>query len=140
MLKIEKNKRVLFIDDEEVFNFMAESIIELSGVDWAFDSVTSGQEALDFLQDSGEKFPNVILVDINMPLMNGWGFVEAYNKLNFKEAGQTYMAILTSSDNPLDKRKAKELNIAFYIKPVDIESIKVIDLNIEKFNDAKKSI
>ncbi|NQY09878.1 MAG: response regulator [Flavobacteriales bacterium] len=138
MLQIEKSKRVLFIDDEEVFNFMAESIIDLSGVDWAFDAVTSGQEALEFLLDPNEKFPDVILVDINMPLMNGWEFVDAYNKLNFEGAEETYMAILTSSDNPLDKRKAKEMDLEFYIKPVDIESIKVINLNVEKFNSLSK--
>ncbi|EMP04688.1 response regulator receiver domain protein [Leptospira interrogans serovar Pyrogenes str. 200701872] len=68
----------------------------------------SGQEALFFLKNKFnniEPFPDLIFLDINMPGMNGWEFLEEYKKLDQEFQTSTIIIMLTTSDNPDDKNK-----------------------------------
>lgn len=139
MKKIKGLKCILLIDDEEINNFLNISIIKRLGIDTHVEVAINGKLGLDYLTSSGDyannEFypqPGLILLDINMPLMNGWEFLEEYEKLNENQKGKHVIAMLSSSINPDDVNKAnsKDDLIGFINKPLTVEKLKDI---ISKF-------
>lgn len=107
------NKRldlVLLIDDDEDDNFYHKRIIEKADIADHIVSLASGVEALNWLQ-SPEKVPSsppdLIFLDINMPRMNGWEFLEAYQALLPAHRGKIIIMMLTTSLNPADQERAQ---------------------------------
>ncbi|EPR67729.1 response regulator [Cyclobacterium qasimii] len=130
------NKKVnciLLIDDDEPTNFLHKIIIDDSGLANKVVAVQSGYEALEYLEnkEDGEyPQPDLIFLDINMPAMNGWEFLEEYNKLDEGIKGKVVVVMLTTSINPDDKKKAlsKGFINGFLSKPLSKEMLeKLID-------------
>jgi len=118
---------ILLIDDEEANNFLHQMVIEHAKIDTFVQTTYNGVEALEFLTCTG-KFsrakdfpqPGIIFLDINMPKMNGWEFLEEYVKLPEEQKGKIVMAMLTSSLNQDDIDKSnKNTNLKGFInKPL----------------------
>ncbi len=132
MKKIKGLECILLIDDEESNNFLNKMIIEQTGIEVFVQETHNGIEGLEFLTCTGKfsnekKFPQpgLILLDINMPLMNGWEFLDAYNKLPDEQKGKIVMTMLTSSLNQDDIDKATLNNnvIGFISKPLTIKKL-----------------
>lgn len=105
---------VLLIDDDEPTNFLNQLVIEKSGYAEQIKTVQSGQEALEYLRHSGppdnsNPIPDLIFLDINMPAMNGWEFLQQYRHLNDEHKGKVMIVMLTTSLFPEDKQLATEL-------------------------------
>lgn len=111
---MKKFNTILLIDDDIATNEYHEIIINLAGVAHAVHSVTSGQKGLDYLTSKGfyngkeDSYPqpDLIFLDINMPAMNGFEFMEEYDKLDDEQKGMHLVVMLTSSLNPDDKNRA----------------------------------
>ncbi len=99
-----KLSKILLIDDDEPTNFLNGLVIERSKLAEEVVSVNSGREALDYLI-SNDSPPDLILLDINMPLMDGWDFIEEFVKLNYNPE-ITKIIMLTSSISYEDRSKA----------------------------------
>jgi CheY-like chemotaxis protein len=129
-----KNKLncVLVIDDDEPTNFLTQMILEESGWVNHIRIAQNGPEALAYLSkcasSPSEEFPSpdLILLDINMPAMDGWEFLEEYKKLG--KAERIIIVMLTTSLFPEDKRKAERMEeiSGFENKPFTMEKFKVI--------------
>jgi|SRR5690349_23075004 len=126
---------VLLIDDDEPTNFYTQLIIEESGCADHIQVAQGGREALNYLsktqQQNGEnRFPrpDLIFLDINMPAMDGWEFLDEYKKLQKDRQGKIIVVMLTTSLNPDDKAKAIEMpEIAgFESKPLTEEKLNKI--------------
>ncbi|HLG40890.1 MAG TPA: response regulator, partial [Chitinophagaceae bacterium] len=99
----QKLKCILVIDDDEPTNFFTRMILEEGNYAEQILTMQSGQEALDYLakSESGENdenlfpSPDLVFLDINMPAMNGWEFLEEYKKMNVKH--RIIMVMLTTS-------------------------------------------
>ncbi|WP_258105734.1 response regulator [Marinoscillum sp. MHG1-6] len=103
---------VLLIDDDEATNFLHELLISECEITNKIIKAENGVEALDYLTNKVNgryPKPDLIFVDINMPLMNGWGFLEEYEKLELTQKGRIVVVMLTTSLNPEDKDKAQEI-------------------------------
>jgi CheY-like chemotaxis protein len=107
---------VLLIDDDSATNFINNMLIKKSGITDRIEVALNGEEALAFLTKSGkyesidtEKFPQpqLILLDINMPVMDGWEFIEAYEALDNDKKGNIVIVMLTSSFNSDDRIRAQ---------------------------------
>lgn len=105
---------VLIIDDDEPTNFLTQMILEESGCTNHIKIVQSGQEALDYLikSETGNNAglypsPDLIFLDINMPAMDGWEFLEEYKNLNV--TSRIIVIMLTTSLFPEDKVKAEKM-------------------------------
>jgi CheY-like chemotaxis protein len=108
----QKLKSILLIDDEEVANYINETIIRRVDCCENVVSVQSGQAALDYLTTQIEGSypqPDLIFLDINMPGMNGWQFLENYHRLKKSQQGKVIVVMLTSSVNPDDVEKARSI-------------------------------
>lgn len=134
MGKIQGLNCILLIDDDEATNYIHKRIIQKADLDCEVISMTSATEALDFLKSenayAGQKFPQpgIIFLDINMPVMNGWEFLEEYEKLPQEQKARVVMAMLTTSLNPDDAKRAEELNVVqdFMHKPLSADKVTAI--------------
>lgn len=118
-----KLNSVLLIDDDRSTNFFNKIIIQKANCTDTIVVVESGEQGLEYLNTSiDQKFPqpDLIFLDINMPGMDGWEFMEHYEKLDDNKKGKIIIIMLTTSLNPDDKEKADQiLDIrAFKNKPL----------------------
>ena len=114
-------KNVLLVDDDYIFNFLNQAILERIGVTNEIYTALNGKEALGLLGYSASPrfVPDVILLDLNMPIMDGFTFLEAFRKLNMPHKENVTIIIVTSSEDPKDIIKAKEMGVEHYLpKPI----------------------
>lgn len=108
---MEKSARsILLIDDDEATNFLHQLIIKQAGMAAGLQIVTDGQQALDYLakvQQDKQPAPDLIFLDINMPIMDGWEFLEHYHNLKFAGGVKPVVILLTTSINPEDAERAE---------------------------------
>jgi len=100
---------ILLIDDDKPTNFINEVVIKQLDCAEKIVVVQNGSQALDYLKskDDGEHpQPDLIFLDINMPAMNGWEFLEKYTELDKKQHGKVVVIMLTTSLNKDDEMKA----------------------------------
>ena len=105
-----KIHRVLLVDDDEDANFFQEKIIRKNNFAERVNKVCNGLEALEYLDKcikAKDKLPEIIFLDLNMPKMDGWTFLDKYNQLSEDVKNKIVLIILTSSVNPDDAEKAK---------------------------------
>jgi len=115
--------RVLLIDDDQVYLFAATKTIEATGLAGNVEVCTNGLDALEYLKNlikSSGKLPDVIFIDINMPIMDGWEFLEEYKILKQELNTSIKIYILSSSVDKNDIMRSKEYSsvIDYVIKPV----------------------
>ncbi|MFN3404493.1 MAG: response regulator [Cytophagaceae bacterium] len=119
-------KNVLLVDDDYVSNFIADHLLNKLNV---CDNVTfcrNGDEALKYLNDCGDDFPELILLDINMPVMDGFEFIETFQQLNLDKK-KTRIIIYTSTFSKKDIEVLQNIGFKdFIIKPLTEEKLKDI--------------
>lgn len=117
----------MLLDDNELDNFINQKTIESSHFAKKVYVNTSSKSALEFLKnleissdDSISLFPEVILVDINMPMIDGFQFIELLKNTFPKKINKIKIIILTSSLSPSDREKSEALmeNIIYLNKPL----------------------
>lgn len=120
-------KNVLLVDDDSICNFLSTKLLQQAGIADEINVAVNCREALDLLSNhySGTaKLPDVILLDLNMPVMDGFGFLEAFNRLNLPRKEDVSVVIVSSSQNADDMLRAKEMGITRYLtKPLSRESL-----------------
>ncbi|WP_432670956.1 response regulator [Flavobacterium sp. SM2513] len=117
------------IDDDPIYIFGAQRMMKIGNLCESFMIFHNGKNALDTLQKiilNEGTLPDLILLDLNMPIMDGWEFLDAFIKIPCKQKITIY--IITSSIDNEDVMKAKTYsNVSNYIlKPVTIDGLKEI--------------
>ena len=128
-------KNVLLVDDDSVFNFLNKEILSRLGVVSDIHTALNGKQAIDLFRDyfgRSKPLPDVILLDLSMPIMDGFGFLEAFGRLDLPDKDHVKIIIVTSSDNGDDKRRAKAFGVSQYLtKPLDEQSLrKALELGV----------
>jgi len=127
-----KYANAMLIDDNELDNFINEKTLEANLFAKKIYTNTSAQSALEFLKNlvtMGNEFsavyPEVIFIDINMPMMDGFQFIENFKKTSEKDLKQPKLVILTSSVYHEDRQKASKISkdLIFLNKPLTKEML-----------------
>lgn len=123
----------MLIDDDEPTNFVSTIYLEEAQCTQHIQIADTGQKALNYLTNSEEfachndnyPCPDLIFLDINMPAMDGWEFLEKYKQLKKEYHGKVIIIMLTTSLNPDDKIRAGKIPeiSGFLIKPITAEVI-----------------
>jgi len=118
---------LLVIDDDDINIFIIKKIVEKTGYDIDMVAKSNGQLAIDYVNDTlannVDKFPNLILIDINMPVMNGWEFVEAYSTISGTPVADLYILSSSVYENDIEKTKSYPNVNGFISKPLSIERL-----------------
>jgi CheY-like chemotaxis protein len=126
-------RNILLIDDDSIDNFINSSVIKNCEITERIEKFNSGKAALEFLKSSEfdhTQTPGLIFLDVNMPEMNGFEFLEEYAKLGLSIRQRFKIIMLSSSLHPEDLQKAEADPYVFQFaaKPLTMDyllSIKV---------------
>ncbi len=128
---------VMLIDDNEIDNLINQKMIEASGITKHIYTHTGARSAIEFLKNievldglAEKVLPDVIFLDIDMPLMDGFQFLDEFEKMNDETTSKCRIVMLTSSINPQDVNKSKKYSyVKKYInKPLSQQNLERLEI------------
>lgn len=123
----ESSIKILVVDDDDIFHFLVKTIVRQNKLELELHFAKNGKEALEKIPTVS---PDVILLDLNMPVMNGWTFLE-----NIQEDQNTFsLYVVSSSIDPREQEKALKTKrvLDFIEKPITASHLKAIQNGISK--------
>ena len=117
---------LLVIDDDDINIFIIKKIVEKTGFDIEMVARNNGQQAIDYLNETisqNKPLPRLVLIDINMTVMNGWEFIEAYETLGIDQKVDMYILSSSVYENDIEKTKSYTAVKGFISKPLSMERL-----------------
>lgn len=124
-------KNLTLIDDDEVFVYLTRKTLNKSKLVDQVQVFENGLDALNFIKGNvgnREILPEVIFLDLSMPIMDGWQFLDEYSKLKLELMNKITIYICSSSISPDDVSRAKSINTVsdFIFKPITSQKLREI--------------
>lgn len=129
-----KFKSVLLVEDDPIKVMVCDRIIKMNGFAEVVKSCENGRYALDYLKEKAagtNEWPDIIFLDINMPVMNGWDFLDELDQIKDSLPPLPRIFILSSTVDPEDFNRAKHFSTVedFISKPLEKDYIANIHAN-----------
>lgn len=126
MPKATKNPNLLLVEDSDDDAFFFKRTLKISGATCSLHHLTNGAEAVDFLEEiarsNSENLPDAIFLDLKMPVLNGFEFLEWMRTQTF--LSNIHVIVLSGSDHPDDRDRAARLGATDYlVKPMRVEDV-----------------
>lgn len=123
------SKVICIIDDDPIYQLLINKSISIAQTGYRSLCFRNGKEALDyFIADPKQRLPGIILLDLEMPIMDGWDFLDEIDRL---DTANTAIYVVSSSISHEDIEKAKSFPKikGYFSKPFDLENIRQITQN-----------
>lgn len=119
---------ICIIDDDPIYIFGMKKMITVNNICSNILIFHNGHEAIEYLTSNNPQIPDVIFLDINMPIMDGWDFLNEFCKIKNKFSKEIYVNMVTSSIDPNDIERSKGYKDIknYLVKPVKQEDIRTI--------------
>lgn len=125
---------ILCIDDDPITLMLSKKVIAKASFSNTITTAKNGQEALDYFDSiidkpEDNKLPQLIFLDLNMPVMDGWEFLDHFNTEKYSEVNFTKIVVLSSTIDPEDLKKSKKfpMVIDFLSKPITINMLNYLE-------------
>jgi CheY-like chemotaxis protein len=121
--------RIVLIDDDVIFNFLSTKVIKVAVGITELKVFTRAGDALQYLQteqpNETTDSSGIIFLDINMPEMNGWGFLDRFSEMPVDIINQFSVYMLSSSNDPGDVRRSQNYPVVkgFISKPLTVQHV-----------------
>lgn len=106
-----KYKNILLIDDSDIDNYISKSVISKLNICDNITIINSGVKALEYLQQQETIFPDIIFLDIRMPVIDGFEFLHQFEQIFHPESLNCKIYMLSSSSSPNDMARSKDFAI-----------------------------
>lgn len=131
---MKKISSLYVIDDDKIYHFLLKNLFKQNGIDAVSTFFCNGYDAIEHMKGNNTEdvLPDLILLDVNMPIMDGWQFLEEFTATVDSFAKMPVIYMISSSNNEVDINKAKEFERAvkgYFLKPIcreDLEKIFVL--------------
>ncbi|GGF11978.1 response regulator [Flavobacterium limi] len=132
-------KQILCIDDDPITLMLSKKVISKADFSELVITAQNGEEALSYFnalkygKDQSIKKPQLIFLDLNMPVMGGWEFLDHFISSDYDEFNSIPVIVLSSTINPedLDKAKKYPIIIDFLSKPITLQMLEYLKNKIE---------
>lgn len=119
---------ILCVDDDPITLMLCKKVIIKAEFGQNIITAENGKVALDLFEEiksSGGNYPQLIFLDLNMPVMNGWDFLDEFTKTASSYSDDTRVIILSSTIDPADYQRAEKYDIVshFMPKPITVEML-----------------
>ncbi|MGI0105043.1 response regulator [Salinimicrobium sp. WS361] len=126
------------IDDDRIYVNLVKKIIEIKKLSQNLIIFKNGKEALDYFKAilgniSENRLPDIIFLDLNMPVMDGWEFLSEFVKIKNNFNKKITLYVVSSSIDPRDLQRAKSFNLVtdYLIKPIELKQFeKIFDQDV----------
>lgn len=117
---------ILLVDNDDITNYYNRVILEDDNFAENIVEQYSSEEAIEYLKNEDNPIPDIIILDINMPIMNGWDFLDHIVANNIRGLDHFKIFMLTASMNPNDEDRMDKYDCVsgFLIKPLEIDKLK----------------
>lgn len=126
---------IMAVDDDPITLMLFKKVAQKASFAKEIINAMNGEEAITFINSisSEDKKPQLIFLDLNMPIMGGWEFLDWFNDSNYYLSNHTKVVILTSTIDPEDIKKSKTYSnvIEFLSKPITVEMLYYLESRIQ---------
>lgn len=121
------------VDDDRIYRFTIEKYIQMLGINAIIKCFEDGEEALHYFIENlktENKLPDILFLDVNMPIMDGWDFIEEYDKIKDKVRKDIRIYLVSSSIDERDEMRSKQYDMVtdYIIKPITEDCLKQLVL------------
>ena len=131
-----KIKTICIVDDDEIYTFTIDRVLARAEIAENIIFFPDGKKAIDFIKmnvGNGDALPDIVLLDINMPVMNGWAFLEEYATIvnQLKKKIIIYLASSSIAEEDFARARKNKLVTDYLVKPITVDQLAIISARLK---------